>query len=210
MSTKVLFLAANPIGTVVLATNNEYDRIKSVLQTTPERENIKLDINHAVSSKNVQSLLLQHSPNIVHFSGHGSEEGALLFENEAGVREEVKPAVLAELFRVINKDKIIRCVLLNACYSSRQAKSIVNHVGYVIGIPNDIDDEDAIVFSESFYLSLGYDPDIKTAFDRGLVRLRFHNISKKNLPKLEVSREAAMTTVSAQNIQLVISKCMII
>jgi CHAT domain len=198
-STTVLFLAANPRDNVRLETNREYDQINSVLQTTPEGKGIKLLINHAVSTKNIQSLLMYNAPDIVHFSGHGSEEGALFFENEEAVGEEVNPEVLAELFRIINKNKLIRCVLLNACYSSKQAKSIVKYVNYVVGIPNDIDDEDAIEFSEGFYLSLGYSSDIRTAFEHGIVRLGLKGI-RKNLPKLEVSKEILMTPVSAESI----------
>jgi formylglycine-generating enzyme required for sulfatase activity len=58
-------------------------------------------------------------------------------------------------------------VLLNACYSETQAEAIVTNINYVIGMNQTIRDDAAIAFATGFYLALGYDCDIETAYGFG-------------------------------------------
>jgi hypothetical protein len=78
--------------------------------------------------------LLDHEPEIVHFSGHGGSEDGLALENAVGQLQLVSTESLVRLFGLF-KDKI-ECVLLNACYSEAQA--IHKHVGCVIGMNQEI------------------------------------------------------------------------
>ena len=89
----------------------------------------------------------------MHFSGHGTNEGSLCFENEQGKSKFVEPNALAALFELVSKE--VDCVLLNACYSEIQAKAIANHINYVIGMNKAIGDNAAISFAVGFYQALG-------------------------------------------------------
>lgn len=80
----ILFLSANPEGTTKLKLVEEYKQIDAKIQASEFREQFELEQSHAVSLMELQHLLLRFKPNIVHFSGHGSENGALVFDSDLG------------------------------------------------------------------------------------------------------------------------------
>ncbi len=76
--------------------------------------------------------------------------------------EEVDISAIAELFTTINNN--IRCVILDACYSERQAEVIVKYIDSVIGITSAISEDVSIDFIVYFYQSLGYGKSVLEAF----------------------------------------------
>ncbi len=169
----ILFLSANPDFTTRLSVEEEYNKIDEKIRSSQFGEQFNLVQRHAVSILKVQELLLRFKPNIVHFSGHGSNKGKLIFENSVGYQEEADPRALSKLFEIINKDDAmseeekIRLVILNACYSEKQARAIANYVDCVIGISDEIKDESATSFAESFYQALGFGKSLESAFKLG-------------------------------------------
>ncbi len=145
-----------------------------MLQMTRHNDQFDLVSRHGISTKKIQQLLLRFEPQIVHFSGHGSNNGALIFQNEDGLSEEATPIALESLFKIIGGT--IRCVVLNACYSEIQAKDIVKYVDCVIGMSDSIRDDAASLFASSFYQALGYGKSVKRAFDLGVNQLQLSNI----------------------------------
>ena len=67
--------------------------------------------------------MLDLAPAFVHFSGHGASSGSICVEDEAGNSIELEPEALFEA-----SGSYVECVLLNACFSERQARSIAAHV----------------------------------------------------------------------------------
>ena len=78
------------------------------------------------------------------------------------------------------------CVVLNACYSQRQAKAIAKHVDCVIGMSKGITDAAAIDFSAAFYAALADGESIQRAYESGCVEisLGIEQHKEKNTPKL--------------------------
>jgi hypothetical protein len=105
------------------------------------------------------------NPQIAHFSGHGTSAGALCFENNLGEIHPIQPEALAALFEQFASH--VRCVILNACYSSTQAEAIAKHIPYVIGMNQAIGDRAAIAFSVGFYQALGAGRSIEEAYKLG-------------------------------------------
>ncbi|MFZ0512743.1 MAG: hypothetical protein WAM14_14140 [Candidatus Nitrosopolaris sp.] len=105
-------------------------------------------------------------------------------KNEAGQSEEVPSEALTNLFKILGKN--IRCVVLNACYSERQAKAIATHVDFVAGMVRTICDDAAKDFAVYFYQALGFGKSIKDAFDLGRNQLELSNIPEDHTPKLNV------------------------
>jgi len=101
----------------------------------------------------ITQALYDVDPQIVHFSGHGTSTGTLCFENELGQTQPVEPSALAATFELFADQ--VNCVLLNACYSEPQAKAIVEHIPFVIGMNQSIGDQAAIAFAVGFYKALG-------------------------------------------------------
>jgi len=182
----ILFLAANPKDTQQLQLNKEYKRIDDELQKSRDRDKFELQQRQEVAVTELQSLLLRFEPEIVHFSGHGSPESALVFQSADGNAEIIPPIALANLFSLVNSDKKkIQCVVLNACYAERQAEAIAKYVPCVIGMSTAISDEAAIVFAASFYRGLGYGRSVNNAFELGRNDILLQNIPEEATPKLK-------------------------
>jgi hypothetical protein len=180
---KILFLAANPSGTTSLALDEEIRAIDAKIQGAQHRDRLDLQSHWAVRLDDLSGILLRHSPQVVHFSGHGAKTGAIVLASGNGQPKEVPPEGLAGLFRVL-KDNM-RVVVLNACYSAEQAKAIVKEIDCAVGMSDPIDDDDAIAFAAEFYQALAFGRSVQAAFDLGVVRLVNEGVAKaKQLVKL--------------------------
>jgi hypothetical protein len=165
---RILFLTASPDAVVSLHTDREARDIQEALRQSEYRELFELRQEPAVRIGDLQRCLLQHRPDILHFSGHG-EEGALLLEGRNGELVALSGANLARLLAVL-KDQT-RCVVLNACYSAIEAESIAGEIASVIARPDVIDDRAAILFSTYFYQALAFGRSVRTAFDLACLQL---------------------------------------
>ena len=146
------------------------------------RERFSLQQRTSVRPHDISQALLDVQPQIVHFSGHGTAAGALCFENQIGEAQFIEPASLAALFRQFVSH--INCVVLNACYSEIQAKSIAKHIAYVIGMNKAIGDRAAIAFAIGFYQALGAGRSIEEAYKLGCVQISLQGIPENLTPVL--------------------------
>lgn len=111
---RVLFLGANPVDTVRLRVDEEMRKIDEGLQVAKFRERFELIGKWAVRMETLMKAMLDYNPQIVHFAGHGKQEGIIL-EKGDGTANIIPLLALKNLFNLF-KDKV-QCVLLNACYS---------------------------------------------------------------------------------------------
>ena len=181
---KILVLAALPDR---LRLDKEIREIEEAIKRAVKRDSFEIKIRTAVRTQDIRRALAEERPQIVHFCGHGLEDGSLLLEDEVGNHNPVSPRGLVSLFRL--HAKLVKCVLLNACYSSRAAEAISQHVNYVIGMNQPIQDRAAIVFAQGFYDGLGYDDIdkldvIQRAFNEGIVAIQLENLSQEQIPVL--------------------------
>jgi hypothetical protein len=178
---KILILSANPGDTARLRLDKEVSEIKEGLRRAKHRELFSIHSEWAVSFGGLRRALLDHEPQIVHFSGHGDEDG-LMLEGEFGLAVSISSEALSGLFELCSNH--VECVILNACYSAPQAAAINKHINYVIGIPEKISDKAAIEFSVGFYDALGAGNTVEIAFKFGCNALRALNIPGKFDPIL--------------------------
>ena len=179
---KILFLAANPSDTTRLRLDEENRAIDQVLRQAEFRDKFEIHQHWAVRVTEIQSFLLRYKPDIVHFSGHGSNSGEIVLEEDNGKAHPISVRAIEQLFSIL-KDNV-RCVILNACFSELQAASIAKHIDCVIGMSKSISDKAAISFAASFYQALGYGKDVKTAFDLGVLQIDMENLGEQDIPKL--------------------------
>ena len=92
---KILFLAANPRDTPELQLRAEADAIAAALREAKYSGHFEFITEHAVRVDQLQGLLQKHRPQVVHFSGHGSGDGEILLEDEAGDQHAVTPKALS-------------------------------------------------------------------------------------------------------------------
>ncbi len=177
----ILFLAAEPVDEVRLRLGKEFSEIETSVRGGSQRDALELLLpNMALRSRDILRLLTERRPNVVHFSGHGTDTGSLCFEDEQGNALVVLPQALADMFRFYADH--VECVILNACYSEAQAIAIHEHIPYVVGMNKSISDEAAIAFSIGFYQELAASNSIERACDIGRIAAGLVSASEYNTP----------------------------
>lgn len=183
MNLSILFLAANPKDTPPLRIANEFAELEQLLESSENRDSINLEQRWATKIKTLQSAMLKYNPNILHFSGHGSADGAIILEDDEGFSTHVRPQAFSEFCSSFKED--LKCVVLNACFSKVQAEEIIKHsVPYVIGMHKEIDDKAAKAFSTMFYEALWSGKSIPDAFKLGKNSINMNGLSDKDVPVL--------------------------
>lgn len=183
----ILFLAANPKNTTPLRLTEELNEIESGLKRSKHRDSFHLEQKWAVSARDMQRSILDSSPQIVHFSGHGVGDNGLALESEDGSVQLVRSEALAQLFELFiapNTDTPVECVILNACYSKVQALAIAEHIPYVIGMSQAVGDAAAREFAVGFYDALGAGRTIPLAFKFGCTSISMAGIPEDLTPIL--------------------------
>ena len=181
-STTILFLASDPCDASRLRIAQELRAIKEKLQLSKRREQFSLVEKMAVRPQDITQAILDTDPQIIHFSGHGTSEGELCFEDANSKVQPVSCDALSSLFELFSEQ--VNCVILNCCYSEIQAKAIVEHVGYVVGMKKEIGDEAAINFSIGFYRALSAGRSLEDAYNFGILELKLLGIPEDLTPIL--------------------------
>lgn len=195
---KVLFLAANPEGTTRLKLDSEVRAIEQKVRASKYRDSFELITGLAAQSQDLIQLLSQHQPDILHFSGHGTEKGELLFNDDLGNPKPIAPKLIGDLLSRMHNH--LRIVLLNACYTSALAKAITKSIDFAVGTNLDVDDDAAIRFAATFYGALGFGHSVERAFSEGRIAAGFELKGQEKALVL-LSREG----VDAAQIHLVTS-----
>ncbi|MBO3458356.1 AAA-like domain-containing protein [Aetokthonos hydrillicola Thurmond2011] len=181
---RILILTAIPDG---LRLDKEIRLIEEAIRRAVKRDLFEIKIRTAVRSQDIRRAIAEEQPSIVHFCGHGQEDGSLILEDDSGNHKPVSPTGLAALFKL--HTDYVKCVLLNACYSSKPAEAISKHINYVIGMNQSMGDKAATVFAQGFYDGLGYDNSdnqdvIQRAFDEGIVAIQMEDDLQGQIPVL--------------------------
>src|SRR5689334_2788503 len=118
MPMKVLVLVANPVDQNHLRVAAESRDIRAAVHQIPGH---RLAIVHigSVRTSDLIDLLQDERPDIVHFAGHGSEDGEVVLENDEGIASPVKRADLTKIFKLLGENAP-RCVVFNSCYTLAQ------------------------------------------------------------------------------------------
>lgn len=194
---KVLAVFANPRGTNVLRLGEEDRKIEECIHRSKYRDNIQLVRKHAVTIDDVRRALLDDDFDVVHFSGHGTGTG-LAFEDNSG-RMYIPPRdAVAGLLGEFAPP--LQCVLLNACYSTSQAKFTSLGAPITIAMEGPISDDGAIIFTGGFYDSIGAGKDIEFSFRQGIHALRLAGHSDSVVPR--IFREGETIEIRDQNLPL--------
>lgn len=168
---KILILAANPKNSSRLRLDEELRDIEEGLRRSRHRDQFTLTQRLAVRPRDIQRAMLEETPQIVHFSGHGEGAEGLVFEDESGNARPIAGDALANLFALFTdpteSPAPVHCVVLNRCYSVVQAEAIAEHVPYVVGMTQALGDRAAIEFAVGFYDALGAGRTVEFAFKLG-------------------------------------------
>ncbi|NEU08064.1 hypothetical protein GZH53_07040 [Flavihumibacter sp. R14] len=146
---RILYASASPANIDNLQVDFEFKKIKGALSSGSIRDNFEL-LSPLMSVTLEDFLKAKHlyKPAIIHFSGHGLQDG-LMFATSENVFQLVPTELLKDVFKGI--EAYTEIVVLNACYSSSQAKIISDNGIWVIGMNVPVTDSAAVFFSEKFY-----------------------------------------------------------
>ena len=185
---KILFLAANPDCTDRLALDEECRTIGQKIREADHRDSLDLITQWAVRPDDLLQYLNQYAPDVIHFSGHGTETGEIVFKDDQGGSKPVSSAALKQLFTALKGN--IKLVMLNACYSKAQAEAIVQVIDCAVGMKQEIGDDAAIAFAASFYRAVGFGRSVQDAFEQGRTALMLEGIPEEDTPTLLVRKGA--------------------
>ncbi len=123
---KILFLSANPTGTLALRLDEEFRSITQKVRAAEYRDRFEFVVASAARPDDFLQAMNEHRPQVVHFSGHGNRANELVVCDDAGNPKPIGKDALVDLF--VSTQSEVKVVLLNACYSRPQAEAIVSVV----------------------------------------------------------------------------------
>ncbi len=196
---RILILTANPNipGHSPLRVDAEVRLIEEAIQRSQYRDRFQVTTKLAIRPTDLRRSLLDHRPQIVHFSGHGTGEHGLVLETDAGKQNIVSTEAITGLFGTFETGEI-ECVLLNACYSEMQAIAIHQFVDCVIGMNQPIGDKAAVQFAEGFYDTLGAGRLYDEAFKVGRSAIALAGKSDTDIPVIKYRKRPGRLS-SAEN-----------
>lgn len=186
---KILVLAANPSSTSALQLDEEIREIRTRIRTSEHRDLLQIDARLAARPNDIIQAIFEDEPDIIHFSGHGSDTGKLLFQDDSGNVMSVSPAALTSLMKAVRVK--VRLVFLNACYSNHQADIIGEEIDFVVGMSDSVSDGAAIQFAGAFYSALGFGRTITESFEIARSALLLNGIMEEDTPKLQARTGAS-------------------
>ena len=181
-SRTILFLAADPTDQTRLRLGQEHRDIDERLRLARYRDSFEITERLSVRTTDISQALLDERPHIVHFCGHGSSSGALIFEDPEGRAKSVSAKLLGDLFSLFRNT--LECVVLNACFSAVQAAAISQAIPYVIGMSNAISDRAAMTFAVGFYKALGGGLNYADSFKAGVLEMQINGSSESDTPTM--------------------------
>ena len=134
MKLKILFFSSNPYSDLKL--DKEYNELLQSISSSQYREHIELKYVSATKIDDFINHLNKEKPHILHFSGHGTEDGELTLHDKTDKYDEL---FSKESFqKLIQTTNNIKLIFLNACYSKVIAEQLKSDVDYVISMNSKI------------------------------------------------------------------------
>ena len=192
----ILFIASNPDIEFVdddgntkqkqkLKLEKEAREIHESIQKSLKRDSISFETRWATRVTDLIQFINEVNPTILHFSGHGTSDGKLVFQDNNDKPKLLSMDALVELINASSDN--LRLVVLNNCFSSIISEKIVDNIEASIGMNNSIGDQAAIVFSSQLYSSIGFGLSLEKAFQQAIVALKLYEISEEQTPQLYIS-----------------------
>lgn len=178
----ILIAAAAPSDEDRLRLDVEVRDIEEGLKLAKHRDLFRLEKIWATRVRDLRRAMQDHEPNILHFCGHGTGKNGIILEDNQGKAQLISSEALAGFFELFADT--VECVVLNACLSEIQAKAIVLHIPYVIGMTDSISDKAAIEFAVAFYDSLAAGKDYEKAYKIACNAIAMVGISGHLIPQL--------------------------
>lgn len=193
----ILFIGANP--TLNLNLEKEAREIREAIIKSLNRNSIVFETRWATRTTDLFQYINEVNPTIIHFSGHGTENGELVFHDNNDNPKIVSREAITEMINASSDE--VRLVVFNNCFSSVIAEGVVKNIESAIGMNISIGDNAAIQFASQLYSSIGFGLSLEKAFNQAIVSLKLEGIGESETPQLYTN-----VNYNASDIYLVKSK----
>ena len=177
--TRVLIVTANPRGEndQALRLDKEISTIRQRVRLGTERDRIHIETLLAATVDSIRVELLSNSYDVIHFAGHADADGLELMGDNG-----VHNLSFDALAKMVASQKSLKCVVLNTC-SAMQGLSAA-FAPLVIGMVDDINDEEALVFAKGFYDALAAGQSPAKAYEVAVTALESEGLNPHIVAKL--------------------------
>lgn len=212
---KIFLLSADPKEGSPLNVDVESNQINEVYRLSNYREDFSIESTTATNYDNLLDVLMRNEASIIHFSGHGVGEEGLVLVDKKGEKNILKTQTLTQLIDVLqSENQHIQCVFLNGCYTEIQAQAISSSVEYVIGMSDQVFDDDAVKFAKYFYKGLFEKKSIETSFKLGCISIDHsmsivdydQNTKRAVYDPAPGDQKASQPVINNKNPQLIVNK----
>ncbi|NHM32440.1 hypothetical protein G8761_17880 [Bacillus sp. C11] len=180
----VLFMASNPLDAPPLRLDEEAREIQEMIRKSEHRDSVTFRTRWATRSLDLLQAINEEEPTIIHFSGHGSENDEIVFQDNQGNAKLVSKEAIVQT--IMSSSDSIKLIFFNTCFSYGQAQAVTKHVDAAIGMTTSIGDDAARVFAAQFYSAIGFGLSVKKSFEQGKAALMLEGILEKDTPELFV------------------------
>ena len=167
-------------GSKILRAKQQANSTKS--QATLNIYSICFESRWATTTTDLFQYINEVNPTIIHFSGHGTENGELVFQDNNDNPKLVSREAITEMINASSDE--VRLVVFNNCFSSVIAEGVVKNIESAIGMNISIGDDAAIQFASQLYSSIGFGLSLERAFNQAIISLKLEGIDEDKTPQL--------------------------
>lgn len=181
---KILYLTSSPDKRDQLRVDLEVRKVQDHIRGSIYRDSIEILVRPAADTDAIIEGLNDHRPQIIHFSGHGSNDGIELDDGR----------VAAASYRRLSYDLLARAiaatdsppsvVVLNSCESSGARRHLLDVAPILVTMRTSISDLSATAFAPKFYAALASGQSVKSAFEQGKLAVAIVSLTEKDTPEL--------------------------
>jgi len=195
----ILFVGANNSATAELSLEEEFTKARDAFSFRRGsdfwHQHVMFERQLCASKNELAQGLLKHKPAILHFAHHGQKSALELFQGDV----EVDKLLQALAGWSGAGTKKLHLIVANACDSSHFAQSLFQHVDFVIGHHQPVEDHVAINFAESLYLGLGAEQSLLESFSLARLNSPLYCMTER--------KNAANFTLKGGDAGYSVSKC---
>jgi tetratricopeptide (TPR) repeat protein len=184
---KILLLSAHPQASEAPYRKQEVKEIRKAIKRAKHGNLIEIEDRREIEATDFSQELSTIEPYVIDIFGADTGIERLVLETPARHSQRGNEELIADFFRLYSKS--VECVIFNRCYLESQAREIVKHVKFVIGINCNLENAMAIEFLNEFYYQLGSSRTIKDSYDFGRNRLESKGFKDLHLLPVLLDRD---------------------
>jgi hypothetical protein len=184
----ILYLTANPDRGNALRVDVEVRQVLEAVRGSKLRDNVVIHQSPAADLDSFINGLNDHTPRIVHFSGHGYSGGIAV--DHARIQRPRGKVITFDLLgkALMSVDAPPDVVVLNACESAGARNALLRTTKALVVMNDSISDVAATAFAAKFYAAIASGQSLKSAFGQGLVAVAAASIVEVDIPKLVTAK----------------------